>query len=725
MIFQAIADKNITIIQRTVCYHAVFWFLFFITSSPLSGHAEAQSERLPSPQDPDTVLTILPDIEVKASGHSMFRKKEDGALSIKSEDIVRGARVLGEIDFINQLKQLPGITTGSDYSSGLNIDGSDGSQAQYLINGAPVIFPYRFGGIFSTFNTPHFDNMVFTRQSASLLPPVVGASFEFTPALRFRNGLEGEGNIGITASSLTILAGVDERFSIGISGRVSYIDQLYGSLLRKKNSHPEFSFYDLNADFGFRISDKDCIRFSFFHSQDNVKYRDRNYSMTTVLKWNNSLFNLLYARSGESDIETNLYYSAFNNSLGIEIPQFSLTGPSAVRSLGYNLKIGRKITSGALSEWKMGLYAAYDHIIPQWAIMQMLNEIGDDSRSSSELPQDAFTALISGKIGFRLFPSRLIMALESSIGLYSSLTYNSGLPLHSNAKDYYSRFVVTPRISFQYMLPAGSLRLDCGWLQQPFHKVGFSDLGLSSDFRIEACHRAPVQQTLSISFGFSQRLPWLGFEINGGSYWKKLRNQAEYRGNVLEVIDTRYDPFSHLLISDGYNYGFYIAICRPFGLVTGELSYSYGDGRRHLHGSVSDKWKALNGDGHTLNASAVWHEGNHWEVSLSLLIQSGRRYTPVKALYALGGNIAMEYGALNSARLPSWQRLDIGGSYYFITGSRYKLRHTVNLSILNAYGHKNVEMQYFILNADTGDYTLKKVYSLYRFLPSLSYSIEF
>ena len=85
----------------------------------------------------------------------------------------------------------------------------------------------------------------------------------------------------------------------------------------------------------------------------------------------------------------------------------------------------------------------------------------------------------------------------------------------------------------------------------------------------------------------------------------------------------------------------------------------------------------------------------------------------------------MEYGERNSARLPLYQRLDIGATYYFTTGTSHRLRHLINVSLLNAYGHKNVEMQYFVLSTDSGEYSLKRLYSLYRFIPSLSYTIEF
>lgn len=75
--------------------------------------------------------------------------------------------------------------------------------------------------------------------------------------------------------------------------------------------------------------------------------------------------------------------------------------------------------------------------------------------------------------------------------------------------------------------------------------------------------------------------------------------------------------------------------------------------------------------------------------------------------------------------MPDYQRLDLSGTYRFRTGGRIPLNHTVNISLINAYGHRNVESQFFAIDGETMRYKLYRVSSLYRFLPSVSYSIDF
>ncbi len=44
---------------------------------------------------------------------------------------------------------------------------------------------------------------------------------------------------------------------------------------------------------------------------------------------------------------------------------------------------------------------------------------------------------------------------------------------------------------------------------------------------------------------------------------------------------------------------------------------------------------------------------------------------------------------------------------------------------MNVYGRRNVEMRTFTVDVETGRYNRRDISSLYRLLPSLSYTISF
>ncbi|MDE6716739.1 MAG: hypothetical protein K2J70_00970 [Muribaculaceae bacterium] len=687
-------------ILKTALLSAVFCYM---GAAPLSIYSQ---DSIPA----DTSFSLLPGLEVRAEGKSPFFKKTDGSLEMRSRDVGRLTRTLGEADFINILKSISSVSSGSDYSSGFSADGSNPTQVQYLADNVPVTFPFRFGGIFSAFNPAFYSSMEYTPVSPACLPPRLGPSLEFRSSDRFSPGVEGSLGVGLMASSLGIRGGVAGKASISLGGRVSYVDRLYGKWLNASNHALGFSFHDLNAALAVRLSSADILRGTFFLSADRVGYDDRHYAIDTRLNWKNIHYALSLTHQADTRLEASIYRTLFSNRLTLRMPQFELLGPSSLDSYGARLKLEQNDMGKLISAWDAGMNIEFHHADPQSAEMWMGEEI--PGRRSSPIGQRMLTASLFASLELTLRPDLSFLRLESDLGIYSS----------STSGNQYTSLLFSPKVTYRQIVGNGELLFSAGLSAQPLHQVGFSELGLASDFWIGACRRAPMQRAADISARMSYPLPWWNLRAEGRIYWKWLRNQTEYQGAVMEVIDTDYDPFSHLSVADGYNYGVSASIRRTIGNITGEAGYSFDQGRRH---DSSASWYALNAAGHTGKVSLVWRKGKHWIFSTTFRISSGRRYTPVKALYAISGNIALEYCARNSARLPSYQRLDLGATYIFRTSGRLPLTHSLNLSILNAYGHRNVEMQYFILNAERGDYTLKRLYSLYRFLPSLSYTIDF
>ncbi len=707
MVIHFTAIKNTSIRQRGVQLCASFWLYIFLT---YSFNVSAECE------DPDTTGFLLPDVIVSQEGHSQFSKREDGSISIKKDNIEKLSRTFGEVDFINQIGALHSVSSISDYGSGFFVSGTQPSQAQYLIDGAPVAFPYRFGGLFSTFNTDHFSSMVFSRQSGSDMAPRLGSAFSLSSAERFRSGAEGNCNIGMMASSISVRAGFANRLSISASGRISYIDQIYKKWLTTSDIGIKYDFKDFNATIAYRISALDVVKASCFLSGDKIGYDDIKYSLNTSIRWTNTLYNVSYERKRRNTFNINAYYSRFNNAIALGMPQMMVNGPSYQHTYGMNSKLSSNNQRGKIASWNCGLNFIYTKDIPQWASLESDDATGTSIRFSNSYPQNSITSTLYGGAGLWIIPEKFKLTAETAIGYYSSKTIG-----HRN----YSALIFTPSLTLIAKIPRGAVNLSCAHPCQPVHQVGFSELGLATNYMISANHEAPMQRALAVSGNVTQNLLWLGLTAEAGAYWNLVKNQAEYQGQVMEIITIEYNPFAHLIISNGYNYGAYLSVARTFGKVTGDFNISYGNGLRHEPNYPEQTWHALNSSGLTLKASAQWHEGKHWTLYASFVLATGRRYTPVDALYMISNNIATEYGKRNSATLPMYNRLDAGATYSFSTGKNKSLRHNINFSFINALGHRNVEMQYFVLNSENGDYYLKRLYSLYRFLPSLSYSIEF
>ena len=111
----------------------------------------------PCTLQPDTTATHLQLQELTVSGDSGTgtRVRSDGSIEIALGRVAGMIQAFGEDDVMRHLKMMPGIEGNSDYSSGISVDGTDFSHSVCRIGGAPVFFPYHFGGSNTTSGQSH------------------------------------------------------------------------------------------------------------------------------------------------------------------------------------------------------------------------------------------------------------------------------------------------------------------------------------------------------------------------------------------------------------------------------------------------------------------------------------------------------------------------------------------------------------------------------------------
>lgn len=666
----------------------------------------------------DTIGTMLDEIQITQKGRSAAKRLDDGGIRISGAEVGKINRRMGEADIVSYLLGETGIHKTGDYGSGISVDGASPAQTQYMIDGGPVIFPFRFGGIFSTFNTAHFYGADFSRHARADILPELGGALDFHPKASSTGSACGEANVGLLASSAHIGVPVAGRFSISASARVSYIDQIYKRLIKQDDGDISYRFADMNLSASWRTDGSGVFSLSLFHNSDRLGYDDRNYAMDMGMKWSNTLCNLSWRRKGRDEIQANAYFTDFRNSLNVEMPQMLLEAPSSTRMAGARLNVDfRKRESQALHH-SAGINIVHFNTVPQWATLWTESAPGNlqPHQSSERTPMSGFNANIHECMTWDIMRDALTLLPSLRLGVVSCLR---------QGERRYTRALVDPGVTLRFNSNAGVFTGSVMRSSQYLHQIGFSELGLSSDFRIGSSRKAPVEHALTFSLRWNRLFESVGIRTEASAYFSQIGNQPEYSSQLLDIIDAEYDPIEHITLSDGYNYGASLSAHKDFGDFTWGASYEYGAGRRHAHGKGGPEWRSLYDAGNAVKANAVWRVGYRWTLSADFTYASGRVYTPVKSIYAIGGNIAMEYGLRNSARLPAYQRLDVGATYMFQTGRRHSLAHMLNLTLINAYGHRNVEMQYFILDTGKGDYRLKRLYSLYRFMPSLSYTIKF
>lgn len=668
----------------------------------------------------DTIpTTILPDFEVTQHLSPTVRQDASGHVRLSSEATLQLGRTFGEADFLGNIKGLGGVTTAGDYASGVSVFGALPSQTLYRIDGAPVIFPYRFGGVFSTFNTTHFADMTYIPTAIPVSAPQrIGAMFDFNTLPKPGSNVSGDVNIGLLASSVTLRFTPSPRYFVIASARVSYIDQLYRGLLKKSTSYMSYRFYDINLTAGYRPTPHDALTFNLFTNHDDLSYTDRNYDLTSAMDWCNLTAGISWHHTGRTDIITRAYFAGFNTRLSLDLIGHVLKAPSRLRFGAIESILSSPLSRAFSMEY--GVQMEWGETLPQYVWLNM-NTGGDrsDYTTPAESPDNDDSYRYGVYRAFARMKSRLsaILTLEGgvSMGLFAS---------RGQTHAPYNALIADPRLTLRYNPGIDCITFNMGLYSQYLHNIGFSDLGLASDFWLAACHDAAMQRALVWSARWFRPLRFAALNISIDTYFSLTFNQPEFTGNILDAIDIEYSPFMFLSRMRGFNYGISLQISRNFGRITGNITYSYGLGRTRTYELHALYHPADNDPGNTLNLTLGWNL-RRWYLSSTFRYADGRRYTPIEALYIIGGNLAMKYGPRNSGRLPSYQRLDLSATYTLHTGGRLPLTHLINISFINAYGHRNTEMQYFVIDENTGDYKLKRLNSMYRFLPSISYTLRF
>lgn len=650
---------------------------------------------------PDVDTVRLEHVEVTAPIQPQgVLRGAGGQISLTRQGLLRGMRTLGESDAVNTLLMLPGITSGSDYASGLSVDGHSHWQTSYSIDGTQVFFPFHFGGIFSALNTPHYSAFRLDARGSDLsLPMTIGASLNALTPNTLADSVSGTANAGLLATSATVAVPVTRRTSIYLSGRLSYVDMICRAIA---DNTTRYDFSDFNVTLLHAISQRNMLKINAFANFDHVRYTDSDYAMLTSLRWSNALANALWTYSAEG-MEATLRgaYTQMHNTLGVEMSAVDITMPSEIKRMSVSGDIN--MVAKAV---KAGFSADFTSFLPQYA---------------------ATTGDLSSAPKHRLYTRMAEAHIAKEWCLTPAITLEAAMRVSAMRSDSRTYGAIDPAVALKWRSGAHDLTVSVSERTQYVQDVGFGDISVSTDFRLPPLeHLRPLRACgVSVNYSEAKLTDWLGVDL--GAFAKRIRHEASYRGNLLDILADNYSPLKYIDEADGYNVGCSANLRGAYGALNGWAGYSLAVCRRH-YAEFPDLWlPSASSPLHTFKAYAAYAITDRWRAMANFVLSSGRYYTPVTAMYIVAGNVLVEYGERNSARLPAYHRLDLSVDYTFAPfriGKR-DINSSLNFTIINAYGQRNVEMQNFAYNADANTLVQHRFTTLYRFLPSVSYMLSF
>ena len=644
-------------------------------------------------------------VEGAAADTSVFRGNTAVRLQWKMSSVEELPKVLGVSDPIHYAQYLPGVQTTSELNGGLYVDGCSSSHNLVSIGGVTVYNPIHFLGLFSVFNNTHYRQMEF----AKICPPAsggrLGALMDVNASESIPETFGAEGSVGLISSQATLRMPLGSRSALTLSGRTTYIDELYGGLVEKFAGESlgwGYGFWDANATWVFHPGRSDDLRLDYYQGSDRLNLNIADWTADFDAKWGNRVASGLWRHHFDRGSLTQTVYatSYASDTYGV-LSASDLWVSSAVSDYGYRA-LG-VFSRGAWSFHYGGEYIRH-RIQPQDIQMEGSWALGYEPQPSALAHEEALYA-----------QTDFTPADRWTFGL--SLR---GSAFQSLRTDIYRAWAVDPQAEAVFRSDnGGEWRAQLGTAHQYLHQTGFSNNGLPIEYWTPCQAEFPEERSVFLTLGWQYRLG-NGLELSAEAFGKRLYNQLESTSDNLTT--TLYRMEDALWRGNGYAYGFNAMLQKSSGRLTGWISYSFNHSR--LYFRERGYWCPTYYERpHDLTAVASYRLGKRWTLGGTLALASGAPFTPQLYAYVINGYILCEYGRVNSDRLPFYRRLDLSADW--LLRERNGHRQSLNFSLYNALCSENPTRYVLSWKNDHSEYGLRK-YSLLRVcLPSVSYCFKF
>lgn len=652
----------------------------------------------------DTIKEVI--ITAKSPGTTAVTKYGEEIL-LSTQKLSKQVKILGSADVFRYIQLLPGIATNNDFTSGTSVQGCEFSQSIVEMDGATIFYPYHLMGIFSACNNDHFSTVALEKSIHSAeFANRLGGKISIRPQTEIPKTFSGNIDAGLISSGTTLSIPLSSKCGLILSGRLSYLNTLYSPLLENEDNRIRYDFFDTNLTFLYKKDTNSTFSINALLGKDLLACHSKESFLDFELGWNNTAISASYEHVDKTvSHKTNVAFSRFDNKLRVVMTEFSINIPNNINLISIKELI--KIDLG--KNWDIKTGGAFEYT-------KMQNNTGNTEGLYNNNTQ------------------HITYTETTETRIHSDITYSPNEKWHlcAGAKaTFYSNgdfnhFSINPCATIRYKFNKNnSTALHAGIYNQYIHQAGFSANGLPTDFWFMSDSQLPQQKAYGFSASWVHHISPFNMDLSAEIYYKRILNQPEYNGSVMNIIYNDFDAKSNIIESNGFNTGLDIMLQKQFGRLSGWISYSLGFARRKIPELATGYIPSTRESLHNLSITANYKHNNKFSYAANFVFASGTPTTPIESVFMIGENVLCKYGEFNSWHLPHYHRLDLSATYTFPQKANGKYSHFLNLSIVNAYASKNVIFQYFSYWLDDNTFKFKKMSTLFKVLPSISYRLEF
>jgi hypothetical protein len=723
--------------------------------------------------------SIVYDIEFKLSSvnigevvvranKSIVEKTQTSMIEVPIEQIKSIPALFGEVDVLKAIQLLPGVQS-SEGSSGFYVRGGGPDQNLILLDGVPVYNASHIGGLFSVFNA---DAIKTVRLTKGGFPARFGGRLSSVLQIDMKEGnmkeFKGDATLGLISSKLTLEGPIiKDKTSFIIAGRRTYADLLVKPFMPASTDLTLY-FYDLNTKINHKISQNDRLYLSAYMGNDefgvnydgsqeggngkgassddgNLNFGLGYGNITSTFRWNHLFSDKLFSNTtltySRYSFETDFgVYSSQSSSLGDENLNINFGYLAGIEDLG--VKIDFEYAPNPNHDIKFGTSYTYHHFIPGETNLNINIDYPILDTSNQDIIVDTLLNFSDNTNVHEMFfyledNITINNRLQANIGLhigYYSLANNTSL-INISLMDKLSdkaNFSLQPRLSARYLLNDNwSVKASYAKMQQNIHLLSNSSVGFPSDIWVPAIDSVPSQTSEQWAANITTQFFNGQFELSLEGYYKTMKDLISYKAGYSNLESTEAWQNAVETRGDGESYGAELFLQKKKGKTTGWIGYTLSYTNRRFDNINFGEWFPYKYDRRHDFSLVISHKFNEkWNIGATWVYGTGNALTFPQSVYLgmpqsygwqdeLSVSSVESYGSRNSARLPSYHRLD------FAVNKNSKKRNfesTWSLGAYNVYNRKNPWFAYLAYNNNN---RVANQVSLFPIIPSISYRIQF
>lgn len=648
-----------------------------------------------------------------------------GVQKLEIKEINKLPVLLGERDIIKSIQLMPGIQGAGEGSSGFYVRGGSADQNLILLDDVSLYNASHLMGFFSTFNSEVLRDVTLYKGA---LPAQYGERLSSILDVQQRIGDNQKyhvaGGIGLISSNLNVEGPIQKgKSSFLVGARRTYADAIGKAMGIEEAKNTSLYFYDLNMKLAFALSDKDRITVSGYMGKDKMKIKE-----AAEINWGNKFLSVSWNRAYNSkwNSKTSLYYNQYDYFMEMEIGSKE-NGKSNIKD--YTLKHEYIYQHNPRNRWRFGLSSTYHDLAPgnfKLDSEEKMSTVDLHHRYSSENGVYISNQLkLSDKLeviyGLRMSAYMALgkgeyYTVDNKNNVTDSIWYKSGKVVKTHIN-------LEPRVSAVYKMNSfSSVKAAYARTVQNMHLLSYAPQGTPVDRWAMSSNIIKPEIADQVSLGYFRNFSNNMFEFSIEGFYKDMKNQLDFKDGAdimgRDVIETE------ILSGKGRSYGVELMLKKRTGRFTGWIGYTLSKSEKKIDGINKGEWyNAIQDRTHDISIVGMYELSPKWSLSAAWVYYTGNAITYPSGKYQINDKDLMYYAERNGYRMPAYHRLDLGATCVLKKTSKFYSELVIGL--YNAYGRENAYLIEFRTNTKDPSKTTAYQYSLFTFVPSVSWNFKF